>query len=56
MALAGVTSRIPCDEVIGAMYRIGKQMPSSLRETGEGGLADTPTGRWLKDKLLGLSS
>ncbi len=56
MALAGVTSRIPCDEVIGAMYRIGKQMPSSLRETGEGGLADTPTGRWLKDKLLGLTS
>ncbi|WP_121605237.1 L-serine ammonia-lyase, iron-sulfur-dependent, subunit alpha [Virgibacillus sp. Bac332] len=51
MALAGVTSRIPCDEVIGAMYRIGKQMPSSLRETGEGGLADTPTGRFLKDNL-----
>ncbi|CDQ40154.1 MULTISPECIES: L-serine ammonia-lyase, iron-sulfur-dependent, subunit alpha [Virgibacillus] len=56
MALAGVTSRIPCDEVIGAMYRIGKQMPSSLRETGEGGLADTPTGRFLKDKLFGITS
>ncbi|MBY7143672.1 L-serine ammonia-lyase, iron-sulfur-dependent, subunit alpha [Virgibacillus sp. NKC19-3] len=55
MALAGVTSRIPCDEVIGAMYRIGKQMPSSLRETGEGGLADTPTGRLLKEKLFGMS-
>lgn len=56
LALAGVTSRIPCDEVIGAMYRIGKTMPSSLRETGEGGLADTPTGRLLKEKIFGLSS
>ncbi|RYG73908.1 L-serine ammonia-lyase, iron-sulfur-dependent, subunit alpha [Lentibacillus lipolyticus] len=55
LALAGVTSTIPCDEVIGAMYRIGKQMPSSLRETGEGGLADTPTGRLLKEKIFGTS-
>ncbi|RKQ37446.1 L-serine ammonia-lyase, iron-sulfur-dependent, subunit alpha [Oceanobacillus halophilus] len=55
LALAGVTSRIPCDEVIGAMYRIGKQMPSALRETGEGGLADTPTGRLLKEKIFGMS-
>ncbi|WP_040980039.1 L-serine ammonia-lyase, iron-sulfur-dependent, subunit alpha [Oceanobacillus jeddahense] len=55
LALAGVESRIPCDEVIGAMYRIGKQMPSSLRETGEGGLADTPTGRFLKEKIFGVS-
>lgn len=55
LALAGVTSRIPCDEVIGAMYRIGRQMPSSLRETGEGGLADTPTGRLLKEKIFGTT-
>lgn len=53
LALAGVTSRIPCDEVIGAMYRIGQTMPSELRETGEGGLADTPTGRLLKEKIFG---
>lgn len=53
MALAGIESRIPCDEVIGAMYRIGKSMPSTLRETGEGGLADTPTGRFLKEKIFG---
>lgn len=53
MALAGVTSRIPCDEVIGAMYRIGRAMPSTLRETGEGGLADTPTGRLLREKIFG---
>ncbi|MEI3597081.1 MULTISPECIES: L-serine ammonia-lyase, iron-sulfur-dependent, subunit alpha [unclassified Oceanobacillus] len=55
LALAGVTSRIPADEVVGAMYRIGRQMPSSLRETGEGGLADTPTGRLLKEKIFGVS-
>jgi len=55
MALGGVTSRIPCDEVIGAMYRIGQTMPSTLRETGEGGLADTPTGRLLKEKIFGMS-
>src|SRR5690625_3036930 len=55
MALAGIESRIPADEVIGAMYRIGRTMPSSLRETGEGGLADTPTGRFLKEKLFGMS-
>jgi len=55
LALAGVKSRIPCDEVIGAMYRIGKKMPSTLRETGEGGLADTPTGRLLKEKIFGLT-
>ncbi|MFD2208786.1 L-serine ammonia-lyase, iron-sulfur-dependent, subunit alpha [Virgibacillus halophilus] len=53
MALAGVKSRIPCDEVIGAMYRIGKTMPSALRETGEGGLAATPTGRELREKIFG---
>ncbi|MFB1098508.1 MULTISPECIES: L-serine ammonia-lyase, iron-sulfur-dependent, subunit alpha [Bacillaceae] len=55
MALAGVTSRIPCDEVIGAMYRIGKSMPSALRETAEGGLAATPTGRRLADMIYGIN-
>ena len=56
LALAGVKSRIPCDEVIGAMYRIGQTMPSQLRETGEGGLADTPTGRFLREKIFGTPS
>ncbi|MED3783610.1 L-serine ammonia-lyase, iron-sulfur-dependent, subunit alpha, partial [Geobacillus stearothermophilus] len=45
MALAGVKSRIPCDEVIEAMYRIGAAMPVALKETAQGGLAATPTGR-----------
>jgi L-serine dehydratase len=55
MALAGITSRIPCDEVIGAMYRIGRAMPSSLRETAEGGLAATPTGRRLAEMINGIT-
>ncbi|ADH99213.1 L-serine ammonia-lyase, iron-sulfur-dependent, subunit alpha [Salisediminibacterium selenitireducens] len=53
MALAGITSRIPCDEVIDAMFKIGQTMPSALRETGEGGLADTPTGRRYREKIFG---
>ncbi len=53
MALAGITSRIPCDEVIGAMYAIGQTMPASLRETAEGGLAATPTGRRLEAEIFG---
>lgn len=53
MALAGVTSRIPCDEVIDAMYKIGQTMPTALKETAQGGLAATPTGRWLEAKIFG---
>ncbi|MCK1994748.1 L-serine ammonia-lyase, iron-sulfur-dependent, subunit alpha [Peribacillus muralis] len=53
MALAGITSRIPCDEVIDAMYKIGLTMPVALRETAEGGLAATPTGRRLAEEIFG---
>lgn len=44
MALAGVRSRILPDEVIDAMREVGMAMPACVRETGEGGLAATPTG------------
>ncbi|WP_342512640.1 L-serine ammonia-lyase, iron-sulfur-dependent, subunit alpha [Sporosarcina sp. FSL K6-1522] len=53
MALAGVVSRIPTDEVIDAMYRIGQTMPSALRETAKGGLATTPTGKALEAEIFG---
>ncbi len=53
MALAGVRSVIPPDEVIHAMYAIGNEMPESLRETGLGGLAATPTGKRLRERLFG---
>ncbi|MCZ0755349.1 L-serine ammonia-lyase, iron-sulfur-dependent, subunit alpha [Anoxybacillus sp. J5B_2022] len=55
MALAGIKSRIPCDEVIEAMYRIGETMPTALKETAQGGLAATPTGRALAAKIFGVS-
>jgi iron-sulfur-dependent L-serine dehydratase alpha subunit len=52
MALAGIESRIPCDEVIEAMYRVGKEMPRTLRETALGGLATTETGKQVKERLF----
>lgn len=55
MALAGVENAIPCDEVIDAMRAVGDVMPVSLRETGGGGLAATPTGRKISETLRGLS-
>ena len=45
LALAGVKSLIPFDEVVEAMYKVGKAMPESLRETALGGVADTLTGK-----------
>ena len=54
MAAAGITSVIPPDEVIDAMQAIGRKMDTSLRETGEGGLAVTPTARKLTEKLKNM--
>ena len=56
MALAGVASVIPPDEVIEVMHEVGQQMPESLRETGIGGLAGTPTGEKIKEQILGKES
>lgn len=53
MALAGIRSVIPPDEVISAMDAVGKQMPSAFRETAEGGLAATPTGKAIKQRIFG---
>ena len=56
MALAGVKSRIPCDEVIEAMHKVGQQMPRAFKETAEGGLAATPTAQLLQEKIFFRSS
>jgi len=53
MALAGIKSMIPFDEVVDAMYKIGKALPAALRETSMGGLATTPTGETLRCRLIG---
>ena len=52
MALAGIRSVIPPDEVVLAMAGIGRLLPLELKETGLGGLADTPTGRRLAEEAL----
>ena len=51
MALAGIKSAIPFDEVVDAMYKIGKALPAALRETSMGGLATTPTGEAVRCRL-----
>jgi len=52
MALAGIEGAIPCDEVIDAMAAVGRALPTALRETGEGGLAATPTGRKIAETIF----
>ena len=44
MALAGIESRVPPDQVLDAMREVGQSLPHTLRETGKGGLAATPFG------------
>ena len=51
MALAGGEYAIPCDEVIDAMGRVGSLLSPDLRETGQGGLAATPTGVKIAQRL-----
>ena len=51
MAMAGITSQIPVDEVIDAMGEVGRRMPVEFRETALGGLAATPTGVAIQEKM-----
>lgn len=53
MALAGIESKIPADECIGAMRQVGDLLPCSLKETAQGGLAATPTAIRLKKQVFG---
>lgn len=54
MAMAGIESVIPPDEVIDAMRAVGLSMPETLRETGKGGLAATPTGIKIAENMPSL--
>ena len=51
VAMAGITSRIPVDEVIDAMGEVGRRMPVEFRETALGGLAVTPTGQAITERI-----
>lgn len=53
MALAGIKSIIPVDEVILSVKQVGDIMDDRLKETAGGGLATTPTGKALKKKVFG---
>ena len=53
MTMAGIESKIPPDEVIDAMQSIGRRMDPSIRETGVGGLAGTPTGARIREEIRG---
>lgn len=53
MAMAGISSRIPADEVFDAMRAVGNKLPMELRETGIGGLAGTKTGKEIARKTTG---
>lgn len=51
MALAGIISAIPADQVIDAMKEVGDSMHVSLRETGIGGLAGTKAAQQILRQL-----
>jgi L-serine dehydratase len=51
MAMAGIMSKIPVDEVFDAMKSVGQMMNADLRESGIGGLAGTPTGKEIQKRL-----
>lgn len=53
MVMAGVVSKIPFDDTVCAMYKVGKSLPPSLRETALGGVAVTKEGLRLKEKVFG---
>ncbi len=55
MALCGVNSMIPVDEVIAAMKQVGDSMSTSLKETAQGGLAITPTGKEFAKRLSNMA-
>ena len=53
LVMAGVESKIPFDDALSAMYKVGKSLPPSLRETALGGVAITKAGLELKKKVYG---
>ena len=53
MVMAGVSSKIPFDDTVSAMYKVGKSLPSALRETAMGGVAVTKAGLELRKKVFG---
>ena len=53
MALAGIQSVIPFDEVVDAMKKVGRMLPYELRETAKGGIAVSPTALRIQQEIFG---
>lgn len=53
LVMAGVESKIPFDDALSAMYKVGRSLPASLRETALGGVAVTKAGLELRKKVFG---
>lgn len=53
LVMAGIESKIPFDDALSAMYKVGRSLPASLRETSLGGIAVTKAGLMLKKKVFG---
>lgn len=53
LVMAGVESKIPFDDALSAMYKVGRSLPSELRETALGGVAVTKAGLELRKKVFG---
>lgn len=53
LALAGMTCPIPPDQVLDAMYHVGRSLPTTLRETAMGGIAGTPAGQAITREMYG---
>lgn len=53
MVMAGVVSKIPFDDAVSAMYKVGKCLPEALKETALGGVAVTKEGLRLKEQVFG---
>lgn len=56
LALAGTEALIPTDEVIEAMYKVGKKLPYELKETALGGIAATPAGKHIEERIFASAS
>ena len=48
--------RIPADEVVDAMKEVGDSLPCALKETAQGGLANTPTARRMRESVFGTQN
>ncbi|MCT4585113.1 MAG: L-serine ammonia-lyase, iron-sulfur-dependent, subunit alpha [Peptostreptococcaceae bacterium] len=53
IVMAGITSHIPFDDTVEAMFEVGKSLPCALRETALGGVAITKAGKLLEEKVFG---